>query len=338
VKRAHPRIVAFLAALFVGATATAASDSSLDAALAERAAGRASLDDIEIEASWQHEKGNRSVHIWGSGVGIWENSVQFRLSREQVLELVQLLLDAKVGEIPRPGAKPSGAAPKAPLQQRGELIVVAGEQRTQLQQLTRGEQSEALGRLVARILELCEKAAAGGIRASSLEDGLAKVADGTLAPQAFTASVRRQTTASQPEGDSYQLRMRGRRVIDRMMPRGEKPPAPRELTLSDADFRKLVGGIRAGDPASFARTTYAPTYTDVTIAVLDHERNVPARPYLDVTPETHGEKQKAFDRVYALLRALHERVQKEGTAVEETPGRAPVRVAPPTPSASPAKP
>lgn len=308
---------ALLATVF--AEAKAPAEDPIDAALRNRASGKASLDDVEIEASWQLTEANRSVHIWGSGVGIWEKSVQFRLSREQVLEVIRMLLDAKVGTIPDPGATKAGTASKAPLQLRGELTVVAGDERFQRHQLTRGGQSEALRLLVTRILEFSEKAAAGGIRASSLQDGLAKVGDGTLAPQAFTAFVRRQTTASQPEGDSYLLRMEGRRVSDRMMPRGEVPPPPRELTISDEDVKKLALAIRETDPASFARTTYAPTYTDVTITVLDHERNTPARPYLDVTAETHGEKQKAFDRMYALFRELHERVQKQGTPAKVTP-------------------
>jgi hypothetical protein len=134
--------------------------------------------------------------------------------------------------------------------------------------------------------------------------------------------------------------MEGRRVSDRMMPRGEVPPPPRELTISDADVRKLALAIRETDPASFARTTYAPTYTDVTVEVLNYEKNVPARPYLDVTAETHGEKQKAFDRMYALFRELHERVQKEGTPAKAT-ATAPRASGPagaPKPVVSPAKP
>jgi hypothetical protein len=323
------------------ATAKAPSaDDPLDTALQKRVAGKASLDDVEIEASWQLEKGNRSVHIWGSGLGIWEKRVQFRLSRAQVLEVLKILLDAKVGTIPQPGIKAAAPASKSPIQLRGELIVVAGDVRMHRQQLTRGEQSEALSRLVTRILEFSEKASADGIRASNLQDGLGKVADGTLAPQTFTAAVRRQTTASQPEGDSYHLRMEGRRVTDRMMPRGQKPPAPLGLTLSDAEFRKLVLEIQKNDPASLARTTYAPTYTDVTVAVLDYDRNVPARPYLDVTPETHGEKQKAFDRMYALFRELHERVQKEGVPTKAASPSAPASKPPDgsTKPASPAKP
>ena len=41
---------------------------------------------------------------------------------------------------------------------------------------------------------------------------------------------------------------------------------------------------------------------------------------LDVTAETHGEKQKAFDRMYTVFRELHERVQKEGAAAKSAAG------------------
>ena len=281
----------------------------------KRVAGKASLDDVEIDASWQLESGpNRSVRIWGSGLGIWEKTVQFRLSREQVVSVLKMLLDAKVGTIPQPGAKPPAPVAKAPIQLRGELTVVAGDVRFHRQQVTKGEQSEALAALVTRILEFSEKAAADGMRASNLQDGLAKVADGTLAPQTFSAVVRRAGDREhEPGGESFLLRMEGRRVTDRLMPKGQLPPPARELTLSDADFRKLVLRLREDDPESLARNTYAPVYTDVTVAVLGHDKNVPARAYLDVTAETHGEKQKAFDRMYALFRELHERVQKEGT-------------------------
>ena len=211
-------------------------------ALEKRVAGKASLDDVEIDASWLLESGpNRSVRIWGSGLGIWEKTVQFRLSREQVVSVLKMLLDAKAGMIPQPGAKPPAPVAKAPIQLRGELTVVAGDVRFHRQQVTKGEQSEALAALVTRIIEFSEKAAADGIRASNLQDGLAKVADGTLAPQTFSAAVRRQATAStEPGGESFLLRMEGRRVTDRLMPKGQLPPPARELTLSDADFRKLA--------------------------------------------------------------------------------------------------
>jgi hypothetical protein len=323
-----PTTAAALAALAGAAFLAAASPKTpaapgnpLDAALEKRAAGKASLDDIEIDVSWQLEQGNRSAHIWGDGVGIWQDSVQFRLSRDQVLSLVKMLADAKIGAMPQPGARAPAPSPKSarsPLRLRGELTVIAGDVRTHRQQLTKGEQSEALSGLAMRILEISEKAAAAdGVRASSLQDGLAKVAAGTLAPQTFSATVRRQATSVKegeagPEG--WLLRIQGRRASDRLMPKGQLPPPPRELELSESDFRKLVQGVQADDPTSLPPNTYAPAYTDVTITVLDRTKNVPARPYLDVTPETHGEKQKSFDRLYELLRAIHETVQSQGAA------------------------
>ena len=307
----------------------------LDDALARMASGRASLDDFQLDASWQLEHANRSVKIWGTGVGIWEKSVQFPMTREQILTVVNMLLDAKVGMMPQPGAKAAVPKAKAPLQLRGELTVIAGDVRTRRQQLTKGEQLEPLSQLVGRILAFSEKAAAGGVKASSLQDGLAKVGDGTLAPQAFTAFVRR--AATEKAGESFLLRVEGRHVSDRLMPKGQLPPSPRELTLSDSDFRKLALLLRSDDPASMAPTTYAPTYTDVTVAVLDYNKNIPARPYLDVTAETHGEKQKAFDRMYTAFRELHERVQKEGKAVTPATG-APRPTPKPKTAAKPASP
>ena len=314
-------VVAGGSVALASAAKASAPATPLDDALARIASGRASLDDFQVDASWQLEQGNRSVRIWGTGVGIWEKSVQFPMTREQILTVVNMLVDAKVGTIPQPGAKASVVPKaKAPLQLRGELTVIAGDVRTHRQQLTKGEQLESLSQLVGRILAFSEKAATGGMKASSLQDGLAKVADGTLAPQTFSAFVRRAATG-ESGGDSFLLRVEGRHVSDRLMPKGQLPPPPRELTLSDSEFRKMALLLRSDDPAAMAPTTYAPTYTDVTVGVLNYDKNIPARPYLDVTAETHGEKQKAFDRMYTVFRELHERVQKEGAATTPATGK-----------------
>ena len=60
-------------AVALPAKASASADP-LDDALARMASGRASLDDFQLDASWQLEHANRSVKIWGTGVGIWERA------------------------------------------------------------------------------------------------------------------------------------------------------------------------------------------------------------------------------------------------------------------------
>ena len=297
--------------------------SPLDAALEQRIRGRAGPGDVEIEASWQLEPGNTSVKVWGSGVGIWQNRTQFRLTRDQVISLLKILSAAKVGAMRPPGAKspamaPAAEPPKSPLRILGTLTVVVGSESTTLNQLTRGEQSEPLRELVLAILSFCEKAAKTGVTASSIQDGLSKLAAGTLEPETFEAVVqRRDSSKDTGAGESWLLRMNGLRITDRLLPRGQAPPPARTLTISRDDFLKLARLLEANDPAALPRNLYAPAYTDMSIEVLGQDRMIPARAYLGVTPETHGQQQQAFDRLYEAFRALHERAQKYGAPLDD---------------------
>lgn len=321
--RVSPVVLAALAASLAAALAHARDPkpappaaNPLDAALEARILGKASPDDVRIEASWYREPGHQSVRIWGDGLGVWQERTQFRLSKDEVLSILKLLYAARVGTMPAPDPKKPGdpakdLVGKSPLKLLGELRVSVGSSERSLQQLTKGEQSDPLRDLVVAILALCEKAAKGGVGAASFRDGLDKLSAGTLAPQTFAATVRRQASGSDA-GESWLLRMNGRRVTDRLMPRGDLPPPARELTISEAEFQGIVRLLRENDPAALPRNTWAPIYTDVTVEVLDQDRSVAARPYLGVTAETHGAQQKSFDRIYEAFRALHRRVQEDG--------------------------
>ena len=321
-------------AAFVPGARVGASQDPLDAALEERIQGKAGLEDVEIEASWQREPGNQSVRIWGTGVGIWQGRTQFRLSREEVVSLLEMLSAARVGAMRQPDPKTPAPTPaNAPLRLTGELTVVAGSAQRTLRQLAKGEQSAELRSLVESILAVSEKAAKTGVGASSLQDGLAKLSKGTLAPQTFEAIVRRAGEAKAGgAAESWLLRMNGRRVTDRLMPKGQMPPPPRELTISEVDFQRILRLLQQNDPTRLPKNVYAPAYTDLTVEILDQDRTVAARPYLGVTPETHGVEQQKFERTYDAFRALHQRAQAEGQ-----PAADPAKPAPPTPS-SPAAP
>lgn len=318
---AKPRrlVSALLGACLAACAPGATTADPLNAALEERIGAKAGLGDVEITAWWQLEQGGRSARIWGNGVGVWKQKVQFRLSRDEVVSLLKMLLAADFGSM-RPPASSVPPTPKtgSPRRLVGELTVVVGSLQKTLQQRDRGEQSEPLRELIQSILNVGEKAAKAGVTASSLQDGLRKLSAGTLAPETFEAvAQRREETKSGGGGESWVLRINGLRVTDRLMPKGQTPPPPRELTLSRADFLRIVKLLEDNDPTALPRNVYAPAYTDVTIEILDRDRTIAARPYLGVTSETHGPRQQAFDRIYEAFRALHERVQKEGTPVAE---------------------
>lgn len=316
----------------------------LDAALEQRIRGKAGLEDVEIAASWARDAGYTSVKVWGSGVGIWQNRTQFRLSRDQVVSLLKILSAAKVGAMVPPDAKaPAAEPPKSPLRLLGTLSVVVGPERKSLNQLARGAQSEPLRELVLAILSFCEKAATAGVTASGMKDGLSKLAAGTLAPETFEAVVqRREDPKGASAGESWLLRINGLRITDRLMPKGQAPPPARMLTLSREDFLRLARLLQENDPGNLPNNVFAPAYTDLRVEVLGQDRTISARAYLGVTSETHGAKQQAFDRLYEAFRALHERVQKDGVPVADPEDRPPAaRARPsakPAPTSSPAAP
>ncbi len=334
-------VLLLIAACASARAATPHAADPLDAALEKRIAGKAPLDDVSIFASWQRAEGSTSVKAWGTGVGVWQHRTQFSLSRGQVISLLKILASAKVGAMVPPGT-PGDDDGDSPLRVLGELSVTAGSESKSLYQLTKGEQSESLRQVVLAILDFCEKPARTGVTLASMPEGLQKLAAGTLAPETFDATVQRREDPKGPNaGESWLLRIDGLHVTDRLMPKGQAPPAPKALGLPRADFLRLARVIADNDPVSLPRNVYASAYTDMRIEVLGEERIIPARAYLDVTHETHGEKQLAFDRLYEVFRALHERVQKDGKAVAAPKsGRYAERdrrAGKPAPTSSPAK-
>ena len=67
--------LASIGAFLSGPPPAGAADATdpLGAALEARILGKAPLDDVEIEASWQREPGYQTTRIWGTGLGIWQD-------------------------------------------------------------------------------------------------------------------------------------------------------------------------------------------------------------------------------------------------------------------------
>ena len=52
----------------------------------------------------------------------------------------------------------------------------------------------------------------------------------------------------------------------------------------------------------------------MSVTILKSSRTIAGRRFLGMTPESNGDKQKAFDRIVAALEALHARVEKDGAS------------------------
>ena len=304
----------------------------LDAALDRRLSGQAGLDDVRIEASWRRASEIVSSRVYGDGVGIWNEKTQFSLTHEQVLGLVRTLRDARFGAMARAyGAEEGGEEgeeererekekekQKEKVYLRGFLAVRVGTDTKRVAQYMEGEQEAALTRLIDRVLSLSEKAAKNGVGAASLSDGLEKLADGKLAPETLQMVVQRTDRPGEGDADgSWVLRIDGRRVLDRSSS-DEKKGTVRLLVLSGPEFRTLAKLLRDSNVSGLPNNLYSPEYVRLNVHLLNARTDLTARRYAGKTARTLGEKQAAFDRVYAALLALHRRAEKEGAAAAET--------------------
>lgn len=282
------------------------------------AKGGAGLESFSVEAAWRRDASVTTARVFGTGVGIWKNSAQFRLSREQVLAIVRKLDESGFGKMPEQFGEDLDK--DQALQMKGRVAVTLAGVTKRVTQLSEGDQSEALEKLARGILEASEKALAGGQQtASSLSDALGKLSRGDLAPETLQLYVQRivEHPAEGTDPIGWILHSTGRNLTVRERTRAKGLGVPVTFRLSAQDFEALARRLGEADPAAFPANLYAPDYTDLGVLILDRGRTLQARRFLNVTPETHGEMQKRFDALYAALDALHRRAMAEG---KETPG------------------
>ena len=314
-------LVASLA--FVASRPAAAGEppDRIDPALQQRIQGKASAEDVELDASWSRGGKVVTARVFGDGVGIWNDEREFHLSKPQLLELLRTIRTSRFGRMPDFfGEAEDEGNDKVRL--KGALSVRAGSVSKSVQQLVDGEQSKQFARLVNSILDFCQAQAASGVGAESMLQGLQMLAAGRLSPRILDTSLYRPVD---PKGGDKQsgwlLRTAGTRVTSQEFASGAAPGPLREIRLSDDEFRGLVATLVEGDPSAIPQSVYAPRYTDFSIQLFRFRRAIVGRQFLGMTAETHGERQKAFDRIAAAFEALHRRVVEEGTVVKAEPAR-----------------
>jgi hypothetical protein len=298
-----------------GAGSGAVSDPvsrALDTALERRG-----WEELRIESECLDAASRlRFAILHGSGVGIWNRDQQFTLPRERLLALLEELDRAGFGALreihggkddPAPGA-PARWAPRMTCR---VLLVLDGVEK-QSYQLAEGRQSAELKELAEKVLAVAEELGPGGVTAASLDDGLAKIARGELAPETLALQLQRQTeNPNAPEG-GWMLRVRGNRAeVSRFTPAAGWSE-PRRFQLSRAEVADLGRRLAEAHLEEMPANLHAPAYYDFEVQVLDRKRSLQARGFTGVTPETHGEKQKRFDRLLAALEDLRKRGAGEG--------------------------
>lgn len=277
----------------------AAITRALDAALAH-----GSWQALRLDAECQEDGAGRlrSVRLFGTGVGIWNNERQFSVSRERLLNLL--------GELRRAGF---GAMPESYGEEDEEdwglqmicrvRLVLDGEDK-QSYQLTKGPRSAKLKSLAETILAVGAELGPSGVTAASLEDGLDKIARGELAPEALTLQLHRQPEDPKSIEGGWILRVEdGSAQIS--LPSAEAEwTEPRRVALAREEVAGLARQLAAVRPGELPVNLYSTWYEDLEIRVLNRKASLQARRFANLTPETHGEKQKRFEQLVAAIEGL----------------------------------
>lgn len=282
-----------------------AAGQGLERALGQALATR-SWTGLRIDAECRTGAGYRSARLFDSGVGAWNRERQFRLSREEVLALLQ---EFQTAGFPRMRETYGEAAEEdAALELICRVRMELNGAAHQSVQLSKGRTSPDLLNLAGRVLAVAEEAARSGPGASSLTEGLEAIARGELAPEMLGLHLLRQTEAPNPEG--WQLDLEGNRatVQRNPAPGGE---APRTVQLSPAEVAELAGRLAAARWDELPANLWATEYTDLHLEVLKGRRTLQARQFAGMTSTTQGEAQQRFDRAWEVLEALGRRLLAE---------------------------
>lgn len=293
-----------LFALVLPLLATAAEDSkgeqhsAFHSALVMAAANPSVPLSMEIHCT--DDKGIRSMRLYPGGVVIWNREKQARIGTGDRDALLQLLINAGFASFDdHYGGKGAGEKTDAPIIVLCSIDVAAGEAEKSSYQDANGERSEAFMSLAGKLLDRVEPVAAGGVTASSLDDGLARLANGELAAEAF--SLRLLHMPADPARMGMIVTVASGRVSRHEYRPGVAVGEIQTSTLTPAYFGRLLEAIAAAGfsdlPAHLpARDTY-----QLSIGVLQHQHAVRARAG---QWELTGDQARDADRLSKLAQSI----------------------------------
>lgn len=301
-------IVGLLASLAAGG---AAFGDELATKLKQRVdevlAGSRPLADVRLDVVWA--QANRSaLTVYGSGVGTWNHEKQFQLKAAGFKEMLRLLgkfgyfdMPENPKTVPEPGKVPHG-----PRIMRAVAVRVGDLQRNVVQS-DRVYTLPALDALAGEMFAACEKAAAKGIIAGSLRDGLAKVAKGTLAPEVLSIVMNLPPRAARegvPEAPGVVVSLDGSVLTWTAQMPGQSPATPVRLAIAAKRLRALAELLGERGFAKLPGNLYRDRYVDVRVAVLDRAQAIQARAFAGLDPTTHAAEQKALEDVIDAVMTL----------------------------------
>jgi len=255
-------------------------------------------------------QGLTRLTIYGRGIGIWNGERQFALKSKQVREAIDLLIDAKFTGMPERFAfEDEKDERQAPIKLVRVVTVSTGDISKTVLQDDRGPLSKTFESLVKNLVALCREPAAEGISASSLEDGLEKVAKGRLAPETLVINANAPQIRSfeSQAGQGWLLTLQHAILSLRSQILDEGVREIGERRLPPGEVEKLAAELLAAGAPDLPPNVNTSGYTQLSIRVLDQQVRTMARTYATEPDAEAKEAAKSFAGIRSILHDLYVR-------------------------------
>jgi hypothetical protein len=294
--------------VFADSHDTKAPVNSFDALLQEAKESAEARLLLRIEIEGQLDDGLRRLAIFGRGIGIWDGKRQFVLSDDAVAQTLNRLLESGFSAMPDrfPPREPDDR--QNPVQMIRMITVHVGGQMKMVIQDSKGAKSDEFKRLVDDLVALCAEPARKGRSALNLEDGLRKVADGTLAGETLwiNANAPQMRSLESQRGQGWLVAVRAglltvqtHDIHSGYRKRGERP-------LDADEAQRIAKELIAAGVHELAANVCAEGHTQLTVAVLDQKVRTLARANSGCAGEAGEGEAKNFEQVRRFLQNLYE--------------------------------
>ena len=294
-----PRSLLFhlsVVAIVVHAAALADEAATLSAALEHARNDQGIPFDLNVDCTDTELR--RSLEIIGGQIAVWGRTRQIKLTSDERNEILDALIDADFPHFEaRYGESEKAEKQEAPLRVSCRVrIELEGLEKSSIQLLD-GEQSDELLGLAGRLLDEIGALSDRGVTATSLEDGLAKLGEGALAPEV----LRLRLFTLPADGGGSILRVEGGVVFRQPYTPGQRVGEIRSRDLLPNEFLALVAALRNARTWELPVNLTAESVTELEVSVLGQRKTVIARSsFRPADPETQAD----FARLLVQLEQL----------------------------------
>jgi len=296
-------------------------------------------DLIRIEASGQLASDLHFLTLYGRGIGFWNRERQFRLDDKQVAMAIRIVLKHKLARLPENiGGEEEeetvvhGDAARPPHERNGKnpqrllrtLILSAGELSRPIVQEAEVPEAAALEKGLSELASLCRKPAAKGIAAHDLEEGLALIASGKLAPEALVLSVNAPQLRSLKDntGQGWILRIEHGRIIAQSQTLDAGYRTVTNRLMEPKEVRELAKRLLAAGVQTLPGQVNTPGYLHLRLRVLSSSTQVMARPYASKpTPEAVSAFSPLRSYLHSIWKGSMEKPDPVATETASKTGR-----------------